>query len=63
MLNFLCFFFVFYNAVTNTTWTLHHMSMFYCLTDQDNIKNLEGYIFKQIFIITSFWDGRPVVAQ
>ena len=31
--------------------------MFYYLTYQDQIKNLEGYIFEKFFTIKKIWDG------
>ena len=64
MLNFLCFFVLFDEVKTDTKLTLHHMGkIFYYLTYEDKIKNLEGYIFKKFFyhekiIGMDFWFSR-----
>ena len=37
--------------------------MFYYLTYQEKIENLEGYIFEKYLTIKSFWSGFPVFTQ
>ena len=68
MLNFLCFFALFNAVKTYTNLSLHHMGgggekLVYYLTYQDEIQNLEGYIFKKCFTIEKVWDELPVFTQ